>query len=761
MAHDPDRRYETPEILSDSPLTHAEDKAHFHFDDFAATLARLIAHKNTRTPLAVGVSGPWGSGKTTLLRRVQRQLDQTASLLEKDKPALIEFVNPDETPERDFRACRTVWFNAWKYADEDALLVALVRVIVQTMYADDFISKGLAAIFEPFTDRRDVIDTVLGWFSIKTPFGDLKLNTGEPQPTAFTENSAMLDLFEQAFDRLMAAWVHRKLDVNKIDPQDGVLVVFIDDLDRCLPVKTVQVLEAIKLFMDKPGCVFVLGADAEVVRQAVESHYKNASVTGQSAADYLEKVIQLRFDLPPVPDADMQDFLKEQQVSDEMLSEWRTLLAAAEVNPRRVKAVLNDIELKWRMLVNSGQAAGVQRADFIRWSALMRAAPASFRGRVVDIDDLDLRFKFIQDALRWGGGDSDETLGRTFQEYEKEGRRMRRVLRQIQAFSPEFNAQILDAFIHLTAPAHEVVSASASLKAEARLVAEGEVRTRRAAGLEVPGVVVRMYGGMEFLRVPAGKFLMGSKEDNPLAYDDEKPQHTVEISHEFWIGRYPVTNAQFEAFVKHAGYRTTAEERGSGYAWTGKEWKDVKGADWRHPGGPQSNLEGKESHPVVLVSWLDAQAYCQWLNQEHGSDLPKGWQFRLPSEAEWEKAARGEYGNEYPWGDEQPDVKRCNFDMNVGDTTPVGQYSPQGDSPYGAADMVGNAWEWTHTLFKDYPYDPADGREASAGSGPRVLRGGSFSSELKIARCACRDRVNPDLRDGDYGFRVVASPIQL
>lgn len=129
MADDPDRRYETPEILSDSPLTNAEDKAHFHFDDFAAMLARLIAHKNTRTPLAIGVSGPWGSGKTTLLRRVQRQLDQTASLSEKSEPAAIEFVNPDETPEKDFRVCRTVWFNAWKYADEDALLVALVRSI--------------------------------------------------------------------------------------------------------------------------------------------------------------------------------------------------------------------------------------------------------------------------------------------------------------------------------------------------------------------------------------------------------------------------------------------------------------------------------------------------------------------------------------------------------------------------------------------------------------------------------------------------------
>ena len=95
------------------------------------------------------------------------------------------------------------------------------------------------------------------------------MNTGKPVETPFAEKSALLDLFDQAFDRLMAAWVHHKLDARGIDPQAGVLVVFIDDLDRCLPAKAVQVLEAVKLFLDKPGCIFILGADTRVVRDAV------------------------------------------------------------------------------------------------------------------------------------------------------------------------------------------------------------------------------------------------------------------------------------------------------------------------------------------------------------------------------------------------------------------------------------------------------------------------------------------------------------
>jgi len=141
MPEPPERNYETPEILSDIPLFDAEQKAYFHFDDYAATLARLIADKKTLTPLTIGVSGSWGSGKTTLLRRVQHKLDQTLSLMKRSEPSSIDFINPDESPEKQFRVCRTVWFNAWKYADEDTLLVALVRVIVQTMFADDWLAK--------------------------------------------------------------------------------------------------------------------------------------------------------------------------------------------------------------------------------------------------------------------------------------------------------------------------------------------------------------------------------------------------------------------------------------------------------------------------------------------------------------------------------------------------------------------------------------------------------------------------------------------
>lgn len=769
------REYETPEILLDAPLRD-EGTAHFHFDDFAATLARLIAAKGTPTPLTICVTGPWGAGKTSLLHRLQRQLDGTGVLLERTKSAHgIEFINPHEEI-TNYRVCRTVWFNAWKYANEDELLVALVRRIVQTMADDSHVKVAIRArLLDPTYPRRDVLNTVLSWFAIKTPLGEFKPNTGQPQPTPFSQHAALLDLFDNAFNNLLTAWVHHKAG-RELNPQKGVLVVFIDDLDRCLPEKTVQVLEAIKLFLDRPGCIFVIGADVELVRQAVESHYQNTRVTGLAAGDYLDKIIQLRFSLPPLMAGKMEAYLKEMAVGDEMLAQWQTLIAAAEINPRRVKAVVNDIELQWKMLLNSGQAESIQQADFIRWNALLRAAPSNFREQVFGLEDPERRHSFILDALRWGQEEDDEVLNRLFVDFERDGRRLRRVLKQIGAFSDWFNAEALDAIIHLTALASRTSQAVEVGGVDETVTARDEVvvgkgravitemEGKSAGEATDPGRVADrrvtdrwVVGGLEFCRVPAGKFLMGSQDDNRLAYDEEKPQHTLDLDYDYWIGRFPVTNRQFQEFVRQSRHRTNAEEKGSGYIWNGKDWVDTPGANWQHPDGPDSALQGKETHPVVHISWFDANAYCQWFNATYPGDL-NGLVLRLPTEAEWEKAARGPYGWEWPWGNDW-DPTRCNSkEKGPGGATPVGQYSPQGDSPFGAADMAGNVWEWTRSLYKEYSYNQGDGREDPAQEGARVVRGGSFGNVSRYCRSAFRDRLGPDYIYSYIGFRVCLFP---
>ena len=237
-----------------------------------------------------------------------------------------------------------------------------------------------------------------------------------------------------------------------------------------------------------------------------------------------------------------------------------------------------------------------------------------------------------------------------------------------------------------------------------------------------------LSNGMELMRVPAGEFLIGSKANNQLAYDDEKSQQGVDIPYDYWMARCPVTNELYNAYVK------------------------VKAI--KHPLDGWGN---KKDHPVVNVSWKDAVEYCRWLNDLLKGELPSGLVLRLPTEAEGEKAARGVDGREYPWGNEF-DKNKCNTrEGGKGNTTSVGLYSPRGDSPYGCADMAGNVWEWTHSLSKKYPYNASDGREDEKASGNRVLRGGSFGCDDRYARCAYRNG-GSDFLFIDFGFRVVASP---
>lgn len=225
--------------------------------------------------------------------------------------------------------------------------------------------------------------------------------------------------------------------------------------------------------------------------------------------------------------------------------------------------------------------------------------------------------------------------------------------------------------------------------------------------------------------IPAGEFLMGSDPlRDVLAQPSERPQHLVRLS-EYFISQYPVTYEQYQIFLQ-----ATQAERLLEY--------------------PRE----RAMHPVVNVSWDEAVAFCNWLNSP-------GWKFRLPTEAEWEKAARGSDGRLYPWGDTW-DISRANADDLADATTPVGLFSPAGDSPFGLADMSGNVWEWCADRYD--PDEYAQRQVILNPTGPLlgdgvVIRGGAFDSTQKHARCAHRNWHYPFKRRNNIGFRVVAVPV--
>ena len=226
------------------------------------------------------------------------------------------------------------------------------------------------------------------------------------------------------------------------------------------------------------------------------------------------------------------------------------------------------------------------------------------------------------------------------------------------------------------------------------------------------------WGGLDWVEVPAGEFWMGS--DN--GRDNEKPRHRLHLD-QYWLSKTPVTNQQYLTFVQATGMKTP------------QYWEN------------RSIPKGKETHPVVEVSWDTALAYSRWLSELTGENL------RLPSEAEWEKCARGTDGRRYPWGDAF-DIALCNTEGNsIYGTTSVDRY-PRGASFYGAFDMAGNVWEWTVSSLERYPYKIDDGREGLKTNEHQVLRGGSWDDDLDYARTAFRDYANPYDCLSDVGFRL-------
>lgn len=321
---------------------------------------------------------------------------------------------------------------------------------------------------------------------------------------------------------------------------------------------------------------------------------------------------------------------------------------------------------------------------------------------------------------------------------------------------------------------------------------------RTLAKLGDPRNEVLTAAAMQFCYVPAGLFIMGSDPDaDGMSRDEEQPQHEFDIEYSYWISRFPVTNAQFAEFMADEGYANPVywtEAIAHGY------WE--KGAfqgEWDNEQRTQPHQYGEPfhlpNHPVIGITWYEALAYTRWLT---ANQVPDGWQAHLPSEAEWEKSARGglqipqdslvtalaslpavdqialtqidnpQPTRRYPWG-EQIDPERCSFnETNLGSTSAVGAFAA-GVSSYGVEEMSGSVWEWTRSVWGEdssepafkYPYNKSDGREDldSDKRKQRLLRGGSFVNDGYAARAAFRLRLNPYFRNDVVGVRLVLSPL--
>ncbi len=724
-------------VLNDKPVESLRDDA-LDFTPYVQSLADIIVTGST--PLTIGVFGTWGSGKTSLMRMVQEQVEVQGAV--------------------------TGWFDAWKYNKDETLWRAFLLAALLAVRKS--IKEGMP------TDALDYLETMLyraidlekaGGVTIDLTKLGGKLAQGAVQiglsflpggaalgkiveelQKSGTENLSQgaldaiqrerskfhieqvrfLEQFQDKFHALVQQYV-----VNN----GRRLVVFVDDLDRCLPEKAIEVLESIKLFVDAPGCIFVLGLDQEVIARDVELRYHEFFKSGEQkpidGAKYLEKIIQLPFQIPPVEQDNIGGFVQK------LISNWpddecpRVFSEGLKDNPRQIKRTINVFLMLWQLAERRkdklrGEIKPIRLAKVVAIQALY---PDLYRL-------LKETPRYLRELEEYYSVDTAIPTSRRQAHEVRDGRSQKNI-----EISP-----VLNNFVHrsalrriLTMHKPEMLEAN-FLRLSGDEISVYLAQLRRVEHLQMVRTSVEFLEPQTIL-IPAGKFLMGSTfEQVEQAIKDgldrdwgsvECPQHEIELS-EYFIGKYPVTNREYQVFLRATNYKSPD-------GWEGDKYP-----------------MGKGDYPVVSVSWNDAKIYCDWLSMETNK------LYRLPTEAEWEKAARGVDGRIWPWGNEFGENRANTNERGIGDITPVGQFSPAGDSVYGCVDMVGNVWEWCKDVFNETEYANRKDKvvqnpEYSSQSGVRVLRGGSYLNGRSGNRCASRNWSSSDECYEDWGFRVAHS----
>lgn len=723
-------------ILDDLPT----ERDALDFNPYVKTLLNVC--KTASTPLTIGIFGTWGSGKTSLMKMIRKGLPKNYTL---------------------------AWFDAWKYDNEETLWRAFLLTVLLAVEEKSGESEELKNLKTMLyrgleLEKAGGVTIDLEKLGLTVAKGAVKIGLSFIPPLAeltklveelqitgaknlsegavdairrertkiYIEQVRSLEQFQDKFKTVVESYV-----------KPGRLVVFVDDLDRCLPEKAIEVLEAIKLFVDAPRCVFILGLDHEVIARGVEIRYKDfvkdpgsGKTNPIDGAKYLEKIIQLPFTIPPVEREDMEEFVTGLTPKWEHEECPRVFAEGLGENPRQIKRTVNVFLMLSDLVVQRELAESIQPVRLAKVVAIQAIAP-DFYEELLERPGL---MSDVEDYFRAEKQEKGERLSEAGEEQAARPTLPEDLLRLVSV--PGLRGLLT---MHPLDLAGANFSSQSPDSIRPAAIKKYFTLTRRVeAPGAPPGEAPRQVFEPQLVIIPEGTFLMGSTpEQAAQAIKDglseewvgrEQPQHSVELSG-YAIGKYPVTNREYQAFVKDGAHKPPED-------WSGGQYPSERG-----------------DHPVVNVSWEDAQAYCQWLSEK--TNKP----YRLPSEAEWEKAARGTDGRVYPWGDEFDPQKANTAEAGINITTPVGQFSPQGDSFYGCVDMIGNVWEWCNDWFDEKEYEKRTETVIKDPTGPdrgdsRLLRGGSFFILRSSARCAGRSRRSPSFHDGNLGFRVALSPSQ-
>ncbi|HOT92063.1 MAG TPA: SUMF1/EgtB/PvdO family nonheme iron enzyme [Anaerolineae bacterium] len=675
---------------SDQPIaTGAED--HFGFQDYAEALGRVVLTGST--PLTIGIFGPRGSGKTSLLRLMWLYLAE------------------QRTPER--RRLYGIWFDARR---DPSIRAPWQRLLLQV----------LAELKEAAVTPTD-IHNLAQWETLLNT--DLQ-HPGRPAETSAARTSGEgIQDFRAGFAQLVG---------ERLGDRGNILVVFIDELDDCAPDHVLALWDTILSFLAVPGCVVVLGAD----------HERLIEILRQRDADpvsALEKLVQLPFMLPPLQEAQIERFLDH--IAPDVSAEARRFFnEGLPANPRSLKRTLNFfrllLDLASRRTVREGGAA-VDPGLLAKAVVIYERYPALYHDLHTYpqlLQELEARARGLPPepgSIFLPGADAVKLL---IERYADE-QALARILRSGTSFAALTLPEV-SRYVHLTLLAatdqripvgpeqqlwEDMLSGDLGrIRAAVEIAQQREwhpryinalvqfVQRRRPTPVEqrLSAAWALGYFGDprnfdEVIEIPAGEFRCG---------EAGLPYYLLA----YRIRRYLVTNAEYAQFLQVHPDIPVPQAR--------EDWARAYNWDPERRTYPP----GKGNHPVVLVTWDEAAAYCAWVGG------------RLPTQEEWERAARGRDGRLYPWGNEFVPGRANTRESGLGSPTPVGVFV-DGESPEGLLDMAGNVWEWTAS---DYNLQT------------KILRGGAWNFPADSAKVFAFERSRPDNRSHAIGFRVVFPPLK-
>lgn len=707
-----EKRKRMPVVLDDF-----SDKDQIGYDEYSEGLVEMIRSvgaKGEKGSFTIGVFGQWGQGKTSMLRQIEKKLNEIET---KDEKEIL-----------------TVWFNPWQFTGEEHIIIPFFHTLVS--YLEEFKKKkgkSVSGRFINFLKELAHVPVALAYgmegkikipllletkFKLKDVIDEARKKKEEIEEKSEPEIKRLVNVYESMYYRLISRLQGASTDLNL------KIVVFVDDLDRCLPEKAVELLEGLKVLLDLSGFVFVIGVAREVIEQGIRVRYKELYSNDTKGStfleqDYLDKIIQFPFTLPP-PDLDrlksmVENYLKDLAGAKPYLE---TIQKSLGTNPRCLKRCINNLSYTFWVAKRKGE---FRPELLIKMTLIAFLFPGFYRVigktpvhliRVQDIINKKRDEKekpgdedMVKESTGTGKSSATgfpeiddldlleppnlESITEILAKQEREG------VEDDKGFENEDEVRIYVSLLSIT-----------STPGESKVVGTGD-----------------LWQTMEnrMVQIPAGNVLLKNEESGN--------EFTAEVS-PFFMDKFPVTQDLYEKVM-------------------GKEKNN-------------SHFKGGD-RPVETVYWFEAVEFCNRLSNKtglkpvytiDGEKVTPDWDakgFRLPTEAEWEYACRaGTTGDRYGEIDQIAWYK----DNSNGSTQGVGKKEP---NPWGLYDMLGNVWEWCWDWYGDYPkQDKKDWRGLETGSS-RVLRGGSWGNDAWRCRAAYRLYSPPANRSAGIGFRLARS----